>query len=320
MRRLPAFLALALLLAGGALADTLDGVAAVVDDQVILLSEVQAGVRRMAARLEQQQGPLPPEALGEVQRRVISSLIDDRLVLVVAKKNQMELAPGEVDQAITGIAQEEGISVDDVYAAVEREGLSREAYRQQISDQILRMRVIDQAVRSRVTVSEEEMRELYQARFGSAAPGVRVRARHILLAWEGDGEESRAATRARAREIREQALAGASFAELAQRWSAAPSAPEGGATLFREGEVAPELSAFVFSAEPGSTSEPLETTHGVNLVQVGERFDPSTVKFEDARPRLAAELTSKKMGPELDRFLKELRKKHYVEVVDPALR
>jgi hypothetical protein len=76
----------------------------------------------------------------------------------------------------------------------------------------------------------------------------------------------------------------------------------------------------VFNAEPGSISEPIDTDHGVNLVQVGDRFDPSSVKFEDVRARLASELASQKMGPELDKFLKELRKKHYVEVVDPGLR
>ncbi len=320
MRLAAALLALSLVLrAPGTLADTLDGVAAVVDDQVILLSEVAGGMRRMLARL-QQDGPVPPEALREVQRRVLESLIDDRLVLVVARKNQIELAPDEVDQAVAGIAKEEGLDVDAVYDAVAREGLSREAYRQQISEQILRMRVVDQAVRSRVTVSDEELHALYDARFASAAPGVRVRARHILLAWDGDTEEARAATRAQAREIREQALAGANFGELAQRWSAAPSAREGGVTAFREGEVAAELSGFVFSAEPGAVSEPIDTEHGVNLVQVGDRFDPSTVAFEDVRARLASEIASQKMGPELDKFLKELRKSHYVEVVDPALR
>lgn len=319
MRLLATCLALALG-AGAAQSDTLDGVAAVVDDQVILLSEVQSGVRRMLPRLEQTQGPLPPEAMREVQRRVLEGLIDDRLVLVVARKNQLELSPSDVDAAIAGIAQEEGLPVEAVYDAVAREGLSREAYRQQIGDQILRMRVVDQAVRARVTVSDEELYALYQQRFASATPGVRVRARHILLPWDGDGEEAHAATRAKAREIREQALAGASFGELAQRWSAAPTARDGGATTFREGEVAAELAAFVFNAEPGSISEPIDTDHGVNLVQVGDRFDPSSVKFEDVRARLASEIASQKMGPELDKFLKELRKKHYVEVVDPGLR
>lgn len=315
------WLTLALLLAAGvARADTLDGVAAVVDDQVVLLSEVQAGARRMLPRLEQAQGPLPPEAVREVQRRVLEGLIDDRLVLVVARKNQMELSQSDVDTAIAGIAQEEGLQVDAVYEAVAREGLSREAYRQQIGDQILRMRVVDQAVRARVTVSDEEVLALYQTRFASATPGVRVRARHILLPWDGEGEQARAATRARALEIREQAVAGANFGELAQRWSAAPTAREGGVTTFREGEIAPELAAFVFSAEPGSISQPIDTDHGVNLVQVGDRFDPSTVKLEDVRGRLMNEIASRKMGPELDKFLKELRKKHYVEVVDPALR
>jgi peptidyl-prolyl cis-trans isomerase SurA len=314
-----AALALALL-AGSASAQFVDGVAAVVDDQVILISEVEASVDRVARRLEKQAGePVPPDVMKKLRSQAVDSLIEDRLLLATAKRMQLEAAPHEVDNAIARIASQEGMEVDAVYRAAEQQGLTRETYRTQIAEQILRMKLIDQAVRPRITTSEEDVRKLFTERYGSGV-GLQVRARHILVPWPAEGEATREEAVGVANKLRELAGQGVAFAELAQRYSAAPSSRDGGLTVFRGGEVAPELAPFVYEGEIGTVSPPIETQHGVNLIQVLERFDPSQVKFEDVRARLQDEIESRKTMPALDDYLRELRQHHYVEVVAPSLR
>jgi peptidyl-prolyl cis-trans isomerase SurA len=309
-----------LLVAGVAGAQLVDGVAAVVDEQVILLSEVESSVARVARRLERQAGsPAPPDVLQKVRAQAVQRLIDERLLLATARRMQLETDPGEVDGAIARIAGQEGVDVEAIYAAAEQQGLSREAYRAQIGEEILRMKVIDQAVRPRITSSEEDVRRLFVERYGSGV-GLRARARHILVPWPPEGEAPREQAFVVAGRLRELALQGVPFSDLAERYSAAPSSTDGGLTVFQAGEVASELAAFVFEAEIGAISQPIETDHGVNLIQLLERFDPSQIRLEDVRPQLQAELDAQKTIPAMNEYLRELRKRHYVEIVAPSLR
>jgi peptidyl-prolyl cis-trans isomerase SurA len=301
-------------------AQVVDGVAAVVDDQVILLSEVETKVERVARRMERQAGThVSEDMLQKLRLQAIDALIEDRLLLARAKQLQLDTAPDEVDAAIARIASEEGTDVEAIYRAAESQGLPREAYRNEIGEQIMRLKLIDQAVRPRITTTEEEIRRLFVERYGTGA-GIRVRARHLLVPWPLEGEAPREEAILAATRLREMALQGAPFEDLARRFSAAPSGPDGGLTVFRGGEVLDELAPFVFEGPLGAISEPIPTQHGVHLIQLLERFDPSQVKLEDVRDRLRAELESKQTVPVLDEYLRELRRDHYVEVVAPSLK
>jgi parvulin-like peptidyl-prolyl isomerase len=84
--------------------------------------------------------------------------------------------------------------------------------------------------------------------------------------------------------------------------------------------VATELEPYVFGMQPGEISPPVHTSHGVNLIQVVERFDPSSVRLEDVRGALHAELFDRKTQAELRPWLEELRENRYIEVVAPELK
>jgi parvulin-like peptidyl-prolyl isomerase len=182
------------------------------------------------------------------------------------------------------------------------------------------MKVISGSVRSRVRVSEDEIQELFDRRYGSLEPGMRVRTRHILFAWpEEDTPEARAQLLRGAREIRQHAIETGDFAGFARKYSALRSAAQGGLTVMREGDVSPEIAAQVFALERGAISEPIETAHGVNLFQMLDRFDPSEVKLEDVHDALYAELVERKTIPEFERWIQEVRKTRYIGIVVPEL-
>jgi peptidyl-prolyl cis-trans isomerase SurA len=298
----------------------LDGVAAVIDSEVILLSEVHEAADPVLIQIEHQQGAIPPDARRKILADALQSLIDERLILDVAKRMQMEATPEEIDGMIAKIAEEEHLSVDEVYAATARQGLPRDKYREQMGAQIARMKVVSAAVRSRIAVTDEEVRALFQERFGQASAGLHVRVRHILVPWPPDGSpESAERLRGEFAKLREAVAGGADFGSIARDVSRAPSAANGGLSVLKQGEVAPEIEAVVFTLQPGELSPIVETPHGVNLFLVLERFDPSQLKLEDMAPRLRAEIADKKTRPELERWLQDLRKNRYIHVVAPEL-
>lgn len=302
-------------------ADVVDGVAAIVGDDVILLSELDAASRVMLERIEQERGPVPPEVVREVRGEALQRLIDEKLVQALAERKEGMASAEEVDAQVERIAADEGTTVEQIYAAAAQHGYTREQYRRQLGAEITRMKVVYRFVHPRVTVTEEEIQELYEERYGGQAPGTLVRARHILVPWPDEPTpEKRDRMRDIAREIRETALDGGDFAELARHYSRAPSGSRGGVTTLRRGEVSEKIEDAVFELPPGEIAEIVETPHGLNLFQVLERYDPAEVDLADVEDQLRAEIFARKTMPEYRNLLEELREQHYIEIVAPDLK
>ena len=301
-------------------AEVADGVAAIVGDEVVLLSEVRASMQSVAARVPQGQ-TLSPEEMKQLRDNAVKSLIDDKLVLQVARFQGVSATDEEIDGAISGIAQEEGISVDAIYAAAADQGLARAAYRDQLGKQITRMKMLSGSVQGRVRVSDEEVRKLYDERYGHALPGERIRVLHILLAVPPDAPpEMRAQARELALKLRDQARQDGDFGALARRYSSAPTAPQGGLTVFREADAPPAIKSAVFGLKPGEITDVIQNPHGENLFQFLDRFDPSTITYDQVADKLRAEIVERRTMPEFEKWLAEVRKNRYVEVIAPELK
>jgi peptidyl-prolyl cis-trans isomerase SurA len=298
-----------------------DGIAAIVDDEVVLLSEVDRMAEPVLAGLEAQHGPVPSEVRRQIRVQAVETLINNKLIEDAATRFGLNASEADIDRAVEAIATNAGVSPNEIYAAAKAQGLDKEDYRKQLGAEITRMKVISSAVRSRVAVSDDEVTALFDRRYRNVKPGIHARVRHILLTWPPElADEEKAAIWAKAEEIRKEALSGRDFGALAREYSQAPSAIDGGLTVFREGEVAPELSPYAFGMKPGEVSPPVQTRHGVNLIKVLERFDPSTISLEEMHDRLYSELIEQKTQQQVDPWLKELRSNRYIEVVAPDLR
>ncbi len=299
-------------------AEQIDGVAAIVGDQVVLESEVSLASSLLLNRVRRDDKPIPPELQTYARDEALKTLIDLKLIVEFAERRDMAVSPAEIDQAIAGIAQDEGMSVETIYQSAEQQGLGREDYRDQLRSQITRMKVMQNIVRTRVLVDADEVKSLYLQRYASQAPGMRVRVRHILIPWANERTpESDAKLREFTQRIRQKAIESGAFASLARQFSRAPSAAEGGLTTFREGEIAPQIAAEVFGVPAGEVSAVVETEHGLNLFQILDRFDPSKISLEEVEEQLRLELTERKVEPEYEKWIDELRKQHYVHGPGP---
>ena len=296
----------------------LDGVAAIVDENVILRSDLDLATDLLARRVRSRGAEIGPEQLVELRTEALRGLIDDQLIQALAERNDAAATDEEIDRTIQGIAAEEGVGPEDVYRAAASQGLPRRAYRKQLGMQLTRMRVVSGSVRSRITVTDAEVKELFDERFGRVAPGLRVRALHILLALPPDaGEDVWESARGLAEQARRQALESGQFATIARRISSAPTAPQGGLTVFREGDAPPQVETALEALVPGEITPVIRTEHGLNLFQLLDRFDPADVKLEDIADQLRAELEERQVEPEFEKFLAEVRKSRYIEIVNP---
>lgn len=305
-----------------AAAETADGVAAIVGDEVILLSEVRSAYRAYLERLGPQAKQLSAQDHAQLRQEVLQSLIDDKVVQQLAKKQNMTATDEEIDEQIKNIAAEENMTVDQIYAAAQNEaGLSRKAYREQLGAGITRMRILQGAVQGKVRVTDDDVKKLYQERYGNAKPGDRIRFLHILIPVPPDAPEAkRAEARKLTEQVRDEARKTGDFANLARRYSRAPSAAQGGLTVIREADAPREIKDAVAHLKPGEISDVIETAHGMNLFQYLDRFDPASVSYEQVADKLRAELMEQQSKPAFEKWIAEVRKGRYIEVVAPELR
>ncbi|HPA01650.1 MAG TPA: peptidylprolyl isomerase [Chiayiivirga sp.] len=275
------FLAFLLLIgpASGALAQALqtapiDSIVAVVEEDVILRSELDQAVANIRERLAERSEQLPPENV--LEKQVLERLVMMRLQLQRADGMGLKVSDIDLDQTIARIAQQQGATVEQLRRQLTGSGTSFDDFRQQIRDEMVVSRLQQNFVQSRVTVSETEIDNALAAR-GADQPQVRLG--YLLVALpDGATPEQIETARTKIEGIRDLIGRGEmEFSAAAMRYSDHQTALEGGDMGWRSMDEIPPLFANALPAlTPGAVSEPLRGPSGYSLIQVIERREKET--------------------------------------------
>ncbi|HEX7046724.1 MAG TPA: peptidylprolyl isomerase [Gammaproteobacteria bacterium] len=245
----------------------LDRIVAVVNDDVILKSELEAEAARILAGIQDQE--LPPRDV--FLRQVLERMITVELQLQYAERVGIQVSDDRVNQALTEIAERNNATLSDLPALLAAQGLNYNDFRESVREEMLRVDAQRRAVDDRVTVSPREVEE-YLARAEEIGAGEEYLVSHILLAVPGQAPpEAIEAAREKAEGLRQQAIEGASFAELAMAYSDGQQALEGGSLGWRELTALPTLfTDVVADMKAGEVSEPIRSGSGWHLVRLDE--------------------------------------------------
>lgn len=163
---------------------------------------------------------------------------------------------------------------------------------QQDIDQLVVYKLRDSLIRPDTALDEDELRRLYQEEL----PGVRVRARHILLHYPDQAtDEQRDSVRELALSLKERAESGESFAALAREYSDDRGTAEEGGDLgwFERGNMVPPFEEAALATEPGEISDPVESPYGLHVIQVNDREIP---RFEEIRREFRARVVNERVA------------------------
>jgi peptidyl-prolyl cis-trans isomerase SurA len=308
----------ALCTGGLASAELVDRVAAVVNDQVVALSEVE---QRAAPELAQI-STLPDarqraELRTQVMKQSLDALIAERLLEVQIKELGISVSEPEVQTAMDDIRRQNGMDEATFAQALRGEGYTLESYKEFMRGQLKRMKLINLKVRSRLQISEEELRTAYNQWARLEKQEAEVHARHILVKVEPNASpEQLAQAEQKARELAAEARRpGVDFAKLAQQKSEGPSAKDGGDLgYFRRGLMLPEFDKVAFSLPEGGVSDPVRTHFGFHVIKVEERRALPVKPFEEMKAELEDKLFREQMEKYTEQYVKELRQTATVEV------
>ncbi len=168
---------------------------------------------------------------------------------------------------------------------------------------------IDKEIRPNATVSDEELRDFYDANPEMFSEGMQVRARHIIITVAEDAsDEQKQAARTRLEGIRQQIEQGGDFEELAKQHSEGPSNAQGGDLgYFGRGQMVPPFESAAFSLPIGETSDIVTTQFGYHLIQVTDKKVSDLVAFDDVQSQLRDYLVQTKLNERVLRYVDELR-------------
>lgn len=254
---------------------TLDSIAAVIDEDVILRSELDRAVGNIKAQYARQQGQLPPDNV--LERQVLERLIIQRLQINRAKDIGIRVSDAELNQVIQSIASSNKMTPEQFQERLAQEGLGFEDYRNNLRDELLQQRLRQSYVQSRVQVSESEIEQFVAAQ---QAAGPEVRLANILVALpESPSTEQVATAKRKIDGIRDLVSKGEmSFQAAAIRYSDAQNALDGGEIGWRGFDaIPPQYTAMISAMKPGEVSQPIRGPNGYQLIQLVEVRDAAAV-------------------------------------------
>ncbi|MEC7814987.1 MAG: peptidylprolyl isomerase [Pseudomonadota bacterium] len=265
-----ALLALMLSVAAQAERKLLDRVVAIVDDEVILQTELDARVNTIIGRLSAQGTNLPPREL--LEERVLDQLIQESLQLQMADDMGMRISDNELNETMANIARNNGLTLEQFEQQLTEEGVTYQQAREQIRNEMLTSRVQQRRVGNRVRITDREVENYLQASAARGGSEAEYRLAYIFI--EADNPANEAAVneaRQTAERLRQEILNGRDFREVAVAESDASNALEGGDMGWRSESQLPSLLAPVVpKLEEGQPSQVLENNSGFHLVMVME--------------------------------------------------
>jgi peptidyl-prolyl cis-trans isomerase SurA len=253
----------------------LDRIVAVVNDEAITQSDLEARTRIAVGQLRRQNIQLPPEAV--LRRQVLERMIVDRAQIQLARETGVRVDDATVNAALGRIAEQNGVNVQQFRERLDKEGLSFSRFRNDLRDDIVINRLRDREVDSKIQVSEGEIDNFLAEQAGVAAGAIEYNIAQIFLRVPDNASTERIeVTRRQALELMAQVRSGADFARLAASNSASPEAMSGGSLGWRTAERLPSLFLDATrSLKPGEMAPLVRSPGGFHILKLLGKRDAS---------------------------------------------
>ena len=293
-------------------ADVVDKIAVLVNDEFITLSEIDAMVAPVSTKYRTiYSGEELDKKLDEARRGAVEQLIDQKLLLGAAKKENIEVSEKEIDARVEDVNKNFETPAD-FEKAIQGQGMTMAKLRARYKEQIMVRHLIERKVISRISVSPTEVDAYYKEHADALAAPESIKLSNILIRLKGDPAETEKAA-ALAKDIFARLKAGEGFAACAKEYSEGAGAEEGGAMGYvKKGDLMPQIDEVIFNLKPGEVSDIIQTSLGYHIFKVEEKAEAKTPELAEVRRRIEDAIFREKIDSGAKEFVKDLRKHAYI--------
>lgn len=258
----------------------IEGIAAIVNDEVISLYDVD---QRVELFLVTSGAERNPESIDRVRGQVLRSLIDEKLQLQEARRVEVSIAPARIDENFKRLADDNSMSVDDITKFMDANNISVKTLKQQIEAGLTWRQYINRRFSASIKVNDQEIEEQY-LRTIESLDEPRFLVSEILLARNSNNDDDELTLISEV--IIDQLKQGVSFGEVARQFSVSPSAAQGGEIGWvAASQLDPQISERLRLMQSGNISTPIPTLAGIYIILLRDRAegggnDPTRDQFE----------------------------------------
>lgn len=303
-------------------AEMVDKIVAVVNDDIITLSELEdetTDIYKTLASKKQPEDLL--EAMDEARELALNQMIDRALMEQKAQQFNLSVSEEEINAAFKRTRSNMSLNPTQFRQKLEKSGMSEDLYRGKIRDNILQSKILSVDVRSKIIITDEMVLDYYDQHYTSRVNEGDYYLLQMGFSWDkapsSKPEEGKDKTFKLAKRIHNLVQAGQDFKTLAKKFSELPSASDGGDIgVFTLDEMAPAMQSAVKDLKPGELSSIVELSSGYQFFKLLSGEDEAIVvtsPLEASKDEIREKLYESKMKEAYKLWVKNLKESAYIQ-------
>tara|TARA_B100000315_G_scaffold260170_1_gene319675 strand:- start:8262 stop:9314 length:1053 start_codon:yes stop_codon:yes gene_type:complete len=285
--------------------DTKDRIAAIVNDDVITLSELDQEIATFMPQLNTQfAGEELLKQVKQARYKLLVSMIERKLQLQQAQAMRLSVSDREVDSTAQDIRARRGEDPATTPTASDRK---------EAKEQLLLMRVYQQKIRNTLLIPENSLREYYNSNQEEFRIPGEVSISQIMLSVSDSGSLEKA--HLRSEHVLNEIKNGRPFEELAKDYSDGPEAKHGGSLgVMIRGSLLPQMEQSIDLLDPGEIGQIIESPVGFHIIRVDEKKPAGFKGFEEVKEEIESKLLREQSQQVYQEWLNELKDTAFIEV------
>jgi peptidyl-prolyl cis-trans isomerase SurA len=305
-------------------AELVDKVVAIVNDEVIALSEVEEEAARLYQTLARESsGQTLVKSMADAREATLNGLIDRRLINQRAKLTNTTVTDEELASAFETTRNRMALDPVEFKKKLERSGMTEEALKKQLRDQVLQSKLVSYDVRAKIVVTDEMIRDYFHEHYATKAEKGSFYLLQMGFQWNPEvtdpekRQQEKEETRKRAERALELLGKGEDFKAVAKKFSDLPSASDGGDLgILKLDDMAPAMRTTVAALKPGELSKIVETTDSYQffkLLSEKDEASSSSSSYEKAKDEIREKLYDEKLKVAYAEWVKKLKESAYIQ-------
>ncbi len=308
-----------------------------VNGQIITRSEYDRSKDQLRDDVKQQDPANADKLYAEREKDVLRDLVDQQLLLEKGKDLGIT-GDTELIKRLDSMRKDMKLdTMEELEKAATAQGISYEDFKQNLRNQIITQKVIGEEVGSHLSITKEEEQQFYDAHKSELEQPESIKLSEILIAPQKPAPDKSAAgnaapdaasdsakqaaetaalaaAEAKANDVLKQIRAGASFEDMAKKYSDGPSAAQGGDLgAFKRGTLAKELEDRTFAMKSGDVTDVIRTKQGFVILKVTNHQMAGVPSLKEVEPKIQDALYYQKLQPALRAYLTKLREDAYID-------
>ncbi len=293
-----------------------DRVVAVVNQEIITLSEVEKWITPLKDEIVATDRLEKRGKVQEICRRILERLIEEKLVDQEVKKSGVKVSGKEVEAALEEVKRRNAATHEDLEKALAADGLTLEAYKKQIEKGLQRQKLINWSVKIETKAGEKEWREFYQKNMDRYRTNETYRPGQILFVIpKGATPEEIREIRKKCQKVLEKIKGGEDFGEMALLFSEDSSNKDrGDLGYFKKGELLPAFEREALRLKVGEVSGIVRTEFGLHIIKLLDRRGIDPLPFEEVKEKVIADYYESEMEKAFKQYLSTLKEKSVIDI------